>query len=97
MIGINNQNVNRKLNYDVLVCQLQDKINEVVNAFNEIVDNENKITVDVRNVKSHLHLLGNLQLQYLDGIVTKSPDGSRWKISVSDNGEVITTKVYEVE
>lgn len=96
MIGINNCDLNKRLNVEQQICVLTEKINELVGQYNKLVDNQIKLDKHNNDIYTAMELFEGMQLQYLKGIVIKSPNGKRYKLSVNDNGEIITSEVTPI-
>ena len=96
MIGINNCDLSKRLNVEQQICVIVEKVNELVGQYNKLVDNQIELDKHNKETYSAMKLFEGMQLQYLKGIVVQSPNGKRFKISVNDNGEIISSEVNEI-
>lgn len=96
MVGINNCDLNKRLNVEQQICIISEKINELVGQYNKLVDNQIELDKHNKETYSAMKLFEGMQLQYLNGIVVKAPSDKRFKISVNDNGEIITSEVEAI-
>lgn len=93
MIGINNCDLNKRLNVEQQICILTEKINELVGVYNKVADNQVELDRKNKETYSAMKLFEGMQLEYLGGIVMKAPNGKKYKLHVSDTGEITTSEV----
>ena len=92
----------KKIDVREAICALEQKINEIVAAYNEVAADQTEINKLVKELKAQVdYLLGagltteieKVLEKYGKGLILSSPNGTRYEISVSDEGELITKKV----
>ena len=89
----------KKIDVREAICALEQKINEIVAAYNEVAADQTEINKLVKELKAQVdYLLGaglttEIEKVLEKGLILSSPNGTRYEISVSDEGELITKKV----
>lgn len=93
MIGVSGCSSDKKISLEQQICYLVDKVNELIEKGNLVIENQKTLDDNNNAVFTAMQLWQNSQLSYLNGIVMKSPNGTRYKLSVGDDGTLKTEKV----